>query len=85
MELLDTFFKKMSLVVLPIVDGYDRLTSEWHPLLAIFLPVGVFAGVKYFAPHWLFMAVMLMVASFTSAFAATIVYMYGYCMEKSRD
>lgn len=85
METLDTFFKKLSLLVLGLVDLYGRVTDSWHPVLAIAVPVGIFVGIKHLAPAWLFMGVSAVVFVFSAAFLVTIAYVFAYGMTLRRD
>ena len=84
-DALDYFFRKMSVVVLSIVDFYGRLTDTWHPLLAIIASVGIFAGIEYFGPAWMFRGVAAIVTIITAAFFATMAYLFAYCMTLPRD
>lgn len=85
METLDTFFKNLSLLVLGLVDLYGRITDSWHPVLAIAVPVGIFVGIKYLAPAWLFMGLSAIVAAFTAAFLVTLAYVFADYQTRWRD
>lgn len=84
-ETMDTFFRRISLLVLTVVDFYGNATESWHPLLAIGVPVGIFASIKYLAPSWLFLSLSVVMVAFSAAFFVTVAYVCATYLAFRRD
>jgi len=75
MEMLDAFLRKLTFLVLSFVTAYGRLTDGWHPLLGIFAPVALLAGLSFIGPVWLTKALMAISVLFAGAFLLAVAYM----------